>query len=135
MLTTRLFSGLALVTALAIGCSSDPTGVIIKDLNGSWTELNEGPPAGGEQWTLSTQGTAVTGSGTWSAEAGGAGTLTVSGYVRGDSVHLVAIHVVDPKLYPPQGPFVSQFNGVLASPTMLVGFATPQADDVRFKKD
>jgi len=131
MLTFKRFCGALVFTAFAVGgCGSDlSTGVIVKDLNGSWTELDQ-VPGSSEHWTLSTKDTVVTGTGTWSGEACCAGTVTVAGYVRGDSVHLLVIHVTDPKLSGgPRDPFASQFNGTLTSPTMLVG------NGVRFRKD
>jgi len=123
--------GAVLFTVCAIvGCGSDlSTGVIINDLNGSWTELDQ-VPGSSEHWTLATHDSVVTGTGTWSGEACCGGTLTVAGYVKGDSVHLLVIHVTDPKFsVGPRDPYASQFNGRLVSPTMLVG------DRVRFKKD
>src|SRR5215472_3485122 len=107
MLIKRLL-GAFVFTAVA-GCGSDlSTSVIVNDLNGSWTELDQ-VPGSSEHWTLSTQDTIVTGTGTWSGEACCGGTLTVSGYVMGDSVHLVVIHVTDPKLSAgPRDPYASQ---------------------------
>src|SRR5215475_10046107 len=130
MLTSRLFNGLALSTAFAIaGCGSDlSTGVVVNDLGGSWTRLDE-VPGSSEHWTLATHDTVVTGTGTWSGEACCGGTLTVSGYVRGDSVHLLVTHLTTPR--PPWvfDPYAVRFDGTLTSPTLLVG------DSVRFKKD
>jgi hypothetical protein len=130
MLTSRLLRGGALLFATfgIVSCGSDlSTGVIVKDLNGSWTEL--GLVIGSsEHWTLATRDTVVTGTGSWTAEACCGGTVTISGYVKGDSVHLVFIHSNDPTTLPP-GPVARQFHGTLATPTMLVG------NGVRFKKD
>src|SRR5215468_10541303 len=105
MLTSRLLRAGGLLAALAIvGCGSDlSTGVIIKDLNGSWTEL--GLVVGSSQhWTLATHDTMVTGTGTWTGEACCAGTVTVSGYVSRDSVHLVVVQKYDLSAQP-VGPY------------------------------
>jgi hypothetical protein len=113
-----------------VGCGSDLStgpGLVVKDLNGSWTQLDL-VIGSSQHWTLSTQDTIVTGTGTWSAEACCGGTLTVSGYSSGDSVHLLVLRNNDPRTGPGV-PYSWEFDGTLTSPTMLVG------DGVRFKKD
>jgi hypothetical protein len=129
MPTSRLRGVTALLSICAIAaCTSDlPTGVVVKDLAGSWTKLDE-VPGSSEHWVLSTQDTVVTGTGTWSAEACCGGTLTASGYVHGDSLHLEVTYLTDPRTGP-RDPYAAHFNGMLTSPNTLVG------DGGRFKKD
>jgi hypothetical protein len=143
MLTSKpLRSLLVLAACTAIGCTSDlSTGAPAthpddlngplhpQDLTGSWTAVGE-VPGSSEHWTLATADTGVSGTGTWTGEACCAGTLSIAGFVSGDSVHLAVTHVVAVGAQLPRDPFVTAFHGILASPTSLVGI-----DGQRFKKD
>jgi hypothetical protein len=96
---------------------------ILRDAPGTW-EAPRVVPGSGEDWTLVLTGTDVTGNGTWSGEACCSGTVSITGVVRGDSLHL---DVVYRQTQPPNtliGPRFVQIDGVLATPTDLVGIAT-----------
>jgi hypothetical protein len=120
----RSKSLLAFAICAVLGCGSDLSTSTIPlvgtDLNGSWTQLGN-VPGSSEQWTLSTADTVVSGTGSWTGEACCAGTLTVSGYMSRDSVHLFITHQVTAAANLPRDPFQTQFHGVLQSPTLLVG--------------
>jgi len=120
-----LASAGAAIALFALGCGRDttsPRAEILRDAPGTW----EAPftiPGSGEEWTLSLSGTDVTGSGTWSGEACCSGTVSITGNVRGDSLHL---DVVYRQTQPPTsviGPRFLQIDAVLDAPTDLVGIA------------
>lgn len=109
----------------ALGCGRDATspGVeILRDAAGTW-QAPISVPGSGEQWTLSLSGKDVTGSGTWSGEACCSGTVSITGTVRGDSLHLDVVYRQTQPLNAVIGPRFVQIDGVLDTPTHLVGIA------------
>ena len=80
-------------------------------------------PGSGELWTLTVQGSAITGTGSWSGEACCAGTLSLTGTISGDSIHLDLTFVVTSSANP-RAPFHERFDGALTSPTVLRGTVT-----------
>ena len=116
-----------LYIVLLAACSSDGvTTPTPATLNGTWHHVraqNE-PPGFFRQFTLTVSGTTLTGSGTWSGEAGPQGTLTVTGSINGDSIHLDLLFTVTIPT-PGQG-FVQHFDGRLSSPTDLIGTITAE---------
>ena len=110
---------------VALGCGRDSTspGVeILRDAAGTWAAPFS-IAGSGEQWTLSLSGTEVTGSGTWSGEACCSGTVSITGAVRGDSLHLDVVYRQTQPPNPVIGPRFVQIDGVLDTPTDLVGIA------------
>ena len=110
----------------ALGCGHDTTSPaveILRDAPGMWVAPLV-VAGSGEGWTLSLSGSAVTGDGTWEGEACCSGTVSITGTVRGDSLHL---DVVYRQTEPPNaviGPRFVQIDAVLDTPTDLVGIAT-----------
>jgi hypothetical protein len=110
----------------ALGCSHDttsPSVELLRDAPGTWVAPFS-VPGSGEGWTLSLSGTDITGDGTWSGEACCSGTVSITGTVRGDSLHL---DVVYRQTNPPTaiiGPRFVQIDAVLDTPTDLVGIGT-----------
>jgi hypothetical protein len=80
----RLVMSVLLVSAVASACSStlEPA-----TLDGKWTQTST-VPGNSFDMTLATSGLNVSGSGEWCGEALGCGTLTVTGAVNGDAIHL-----------------------------------------------
>jgi hypothetical protein len=81
-------AAVALLPAGALGgCGADLGPVSPAKLGGTWITPNE-VPGSSTVWTLSVNGTAVTGTGTWSGEACCGGTIAISGAVTNDEVIL-----------------------------------------------
>jgi len=117
---------LALLTiCLAAACSGDLIAPTRENLQGRWSALDE-VPGSGENWDLTVQASTVTGTGTWSGEACCAGTLSLSGAIAGDSIHL-DLTVVTTTSATPRAPFHKHFDGALTSRTILRG--TVRYDD------
>ena len=86
----RLFSVavVALLPAVAlVGCGADSGPLSPTTLSGTWITPNE-VPGSSTVWTLSVNGSTVTGTGTWSGEACCSGTIAISGAVTNDEVIL-----------------------------------------------
>ena len=116
----RLFAALS-IACVAIGCGDNPIAPSAKTLDGTWAALDE-VPGSGEQWTLDVQGSSVSGTGSWSGEACCVGTLSVTGTIGGDSVHLDLSYVTSSNQT--QRAFHKRFDGALTSRTMLRGVVT-----------
>src|SRR4051794_30909755 len=84
VVAAMLFAGLA---ASACGGATAPRADLARDLPGTWS-APFAIAGSGETWTLSVTGTAVMGTGWWSGEARGAGPVSITGVLRGDSLHL-----------------------------------------------
>src|SRR3982074_3153942 len=80
----RLVMSVLLLGAAVAACSGtlDPAMVA-----GNWSKL-EAIPGNSVNLTLATSGSTISGTGNWCGEALGCGTLTVSGAVVGDAIHL-----------------------------------------------
>lgn len=90
-----------------------------RDLPGTW--MAPFTVAGsGERWTLALSDTVVSGTGTWSGEACCSGTVSVTGLLRGDSVHLALVYIqtVPDRGVPPRTAYV---DGVVDRPIDLEG--------------
>lgn len=116
----------ATCSLLSLGCGRDATSPaveLLRDVPGTWV-APLAVPGSGEGWTLSLSGTDVVGDGTWEGEACCSGTVSITGTIRGDSLHM---DVVYRQTAPPPGlagPRFLQIDGVLDTPTDLVGIAT-----------
>jgi hypothetical protein len=108
-----------------MGCSGDLVAPSAKTLQGSWAAMDE-VPGSGELWDLSVQGSSISGTGSWSGEACCAGTISLTGAIAGDSIHLDLTFVVTSSANP-RAPFHQHFDGALISRTVLRG--TVRNDD------
>lgn len=107
------------VASLAIACGSDLLAPTADRLQGTWAATDE-VPGSGEAWNLTVQGSAISGTGSWSGEACCSGTISLVGTIVGDSIHIDLTFV---KTNPPPTSQHSQehFDGVLESATVLRG--------------
>jgi hypothetical protein len=116
--------GLFILVLLA-ACSSDevtrPTPTV---LDGSWHHVRaaDEPPGFFRQFTLTLSGTTLSGSGTWTGEAGPQGTVAVTGTVSGSDIHLDLVFTVT--VPTPGLAYVQHFDGRLSSPTDMIGTVT-----------
>lgn len=115
----------AFALVAAIGCKTS-TEVTAAGIRGQWSRLDGlNPYRFSEVWNLSTSGTAISGTGTWSGEACCDGTVSIAGSFDGNSVHVsVNLVTTDGALLPPRH---YRFDGARVAPGMMVGVAT--ADD------
>ena len=113
------------VACLAAACTGDLIAPTAQNLQGRWATVNQ-IPGSGEGWDLSVQGSAITGTGSWSGEACCAGTLSLVGTIAGDSIHL-DLTVVTTTSANPRAPYHKYFDGALTSRTVLQG--TVRYDD------
>ena len=120
---TRL--GILCAACLVVGCSGNLVAPSAKTLQGSWAAMDE-VPGSGELWDLSVQGSSISGTGSWSGEACCAGTISLTGAIAGDSIHLDLTFVVTSSANP-RAPFHQHFDGALTSRSMLRG--TVRNDD------
>ena len=108
---------------LAMACGgSDLLAPTAERLQGRWAAVND-IPGSGESWDLTVQGSAISGTGNWSGEACCAGTLSLTGTIAGDSIHVDLTFVVTSSANP-RAPFHSHFDGALTSRTVLRGIVT-----------
>ena len=79
-----------------------------------------GVAGSGEQWTLALSGAVVSGTGTWSGEACCSGTVSLTGLLSGDSVHLDLVYA---QTAPDRGvpPQTAHIDGVIDRPIDLMG--------------
>jgi hypothetical protein len=107
------------LAALLIGAAScaDSLAPSAATLDGSWGVQGE-VPGSSERWDLTVHGNTISGTGSWTGEACCAGTLTVSGSIARDSVHVQVTFTGAPVAS------TYYFDGALASRTQLVGTAT-----------
>jgi hypothetical protein len=83
-----VFAGFA--TLALAGCGDTATGPFVptaSSLNGDWQRTLQ-VPGNSERWLLTLTGTSIAAGGSWSGEACCGGTVTGSGSVAGDSIHL-----------------------------------------------
>ena len=114
------------IACLAAACGgSDLLAPTPENLQGRWATVNQ-IPGSGEGWDLSVQGSAITGTGSWSGEACCSGTLSLLGTIVGDSIHL-DLTVVTTNSATPRAPFHKFFDGALTSRNVLQG--TVRYDD------
>jgi len=113
--------GLALlfIICLAACAGSDFVTPTPETLGGHWATVND-IPGSGESWDLTVQAAAITGTGSWSGEACCAGTLSLTGTIVGDSIHL-DLTVVTTNSASPRDPYHKHFDGALTSRTVLRG--------------
>ena len=109
---------LALLLFTAASCA-DSLAPSAATLDGSWSVQNE-VPGSSEVWNLAVSGDTISGEGSWTGEACCSGTLTVSGNIVHDSVHVQVVFAGGP-LGRANTYF---FVGALASRTELVGTST-----------
>jgi len=110
---------------LVAACGNDLVSPSAETLQGSWAAMDE-VPGSGEIWDLTVQGTSISGTGGWTGEACCAGTISLTGAISGDSVHLDLTFVVTSSASP-RAPFHEHFDGALTSRTVLRG--TVRNDD------
>jgi outer membrane protein assembly factor BamB len=93
----------------------------IRDLPGTWM-APFAVPGSDERWTLALSGEVVSGTGTWSGEACCSGTVSLTGLLRGDSVHLDLVYT---QTAPDRGlpPRAVHIDAVIDRPIDLVGVA------------
>lgn len=116
----RLMLAVGLVTVAACS-SSDITNsnTVAADLRGTWTQTGLG--AGSRVFTLQVVGTTVTGTGSYSIEAGASGTLTVTGSISGTNIMLNLAQDNDVTFH---------LNATLATPHTLTGSLFTTGDPV-----
>ena len=110
------------IACLSMACGGDLLAPTAATLQGRWSAVSE-IPGSGESWDLSVQESAITGTGTWSGEACCAGTLSLTGTIVGDSIHL-DLAVVTTISATPRAPSHKHFDGALTSRTVLRGTVT-----------
>jgi hypothetical protein len=120
---TRL--GILGAACLLMGCSSDLVAPSAQTLQGSWEVMDE-VPGSGQIWNLTVQGTSISGTGGWTGEACCSGSLSLTGAISGDSIHVDLTFVVENSANP-RPPFHEHFDGALRSRTELRG--TVRNDD------
>jgi len=104
---------------IVAACSGDLVAPSAKTLQGNWAAMDE-VPGSGQLWDLSVQGTSINGTGSWSGEACCAGTISLTGTIAGDSIHVDLTFVVTSSASPRE-PFHQHFDGALISRTVLRG--------------
>lgn len=116
---------LLFLASLPMACGGDLIAPSATTLQGRWATVNE-IPGSGESWDLTVHGSAIDGTGSWSGEACCAGTLTLTGAISGDSIHL-DLTVTTTASATPRAPFHKHFDGALTSRNVLQG--TVKYDD------
>jgi hypothetical protein len=130
---TALAVALAGIWSAGCGDSAQPVAAPPTVLNGTWRQLGE-VPGSSEIWTLTVSGAAITGIGTWTAEACCGGTTAITGSVDDNGVHLDITPVSQvgglPGGHPP-----SHFDAALVAPTLMQGaFAGAAGHLVQFQR-
>jgi hypothetical protein len=135
MMRFRLASlALAFFVMRAAGCSDSTRSTVPTTvLNGMWQELGQ-VVGSSEVWTLMLSGSAIAGTGTWTAEACCGGTLAITGTVDDNGVHLDIAPVSQvggaPGAHPP-----AHFDGTLLSARLLQGMFGGDAErQVQFQR-
>lgn len=117
----NMYRRLALLgTLLVLGCS-DSMSTLPSAVYGVWTH-DFGFPGSSLNFTLSTQGNAIAGHGTWTGEACCAGTVTISGSVAADVVTLDLDFTSTSGGNVP--PYTEHFEGRLVAPNLVSGVMT-----------
>jgi hypothetical protein len=106
----------------AVGCGSDTIIPSTATLNGTWIRPNQ-VPGSHETWTLAVTGNTVAGTGDWSGEACCGGTITITGGITNDGVHLDLTFATTQGN--PRPDFHERFDGTLVSQNVLEGVLTP----------
>lgn len=90
-----------------------------RDLPGTWM-APFGVAGSDERWTLALSGAVVSGTGTWSGEACCSGTVSLTGLLSGDSVHLDLVYTqtAPDRSVPPR---TAHIDGVIDRPIDLMG--------------
>ena len=125
MRARRLFLLLGVLLATACSGLTGPG-----YLAGTWTQGGTFP-GNSLQFTLNTDGDAVSGSGTWSGEACCDGTVTITGTVSGNDVTLSLLFVTRGGGLPPR---TSQFTGKVMVGGTMVGVFGSGSDSVVFHR-
>lgn len=120
---------LAAATLLGAACSSDtatsppPTDHAVQ---GSWEEDTNGGLSPGNSFAvaLNESSGVVSGTGSFTGEAGPFGTLAVSGTIVDDSLHLRIVFVANPTTFPQLAPDTAQFAGALIDANHIQGQLT-----------
>jgi hypothetical protein len=103
---------IALTAAQSCGSNSEPTGPLgTTDLAGTWAE-QIGVPGASYVISLTVSDTSVTGTGTFSIEAGANGTMTVSGVVHDSTSQLLIVTSIGQRQH---------FNGMLMDRDTMSG--------------
>jgi hypothetical protein len=111
----------ALVPAVA-ACGSDTAPVSATTLAGTWIAPNE-VPGSSYRWTLTVNGDAVAGTGTWSGEACCGGLIAISGgVVNGDVLLDVTVSTTTGAVLGP--PVHYRFDGPFPTANVLQGTIT-----------
>lgn len=114
---------LSILCAACLACSGgDLLTPTPETLQGRWAAVSE-IPGSGESWDLTVQKSDITGTGSWSGEACCSGTLSLTGTIVGDSIHL-DLTVVTTNSATPRAPFRKHFDGALTSRSVLQGTVT-----------
>jgi hypothetical protein len=126
-LVSLLAFSLAAVVVSCSGGSLTDSQSVARELNGTWSELFT-IPGSSLVITLATHDTTVSGTGTYSNEAGPSGTMACTGTISGNAIDLDV--VFDDR-------HVMHFTGELSSPTRLLGIwhSTPMGDPVNIEFD
>jgi hypothetical protein len=126
------------VAALLIGGSgvacSNTLAPTASTLNDTWMRLDE-VAGSSERWNLVVHGSSISGAGTWTGEACCDGTLTLSGTISHDSIHVDVARVANGG--PTSANGHEQFDGILVSRGLLQGMASFEngpADAERLQK-
>lgn len=120
----------AMLGVLGSACAGgSPTSVhdLRTELPGTWAEVfDPAPPGISRQFALAVQDSTVSGTGTYTGEAIEGGTIAVTGFIAGSTVHL------DLAFTPQSGGTAAMyhFNGQLSGPNTLSGAWWSTSDPV-----
>lgn len=112
------------IAAMVLAPSCNGTAVAPSALAGQWSHVRAAaePPGFFQSFTLSVSDTTLSGTGTYQGEAGPSGTIDVTGFVSGSSVHLnFVFHQTLPATAPD---YTGSFDGRATSANDLVGTST-----------
>jgi hypothetical protein len=129
-----LYLGGLFAAGALLGCGGDVFAPSASTLNGTWVRLND-IPGSGERWNLTVHGSTISGSGTWTGEACCEGTLTLTGTIVLDSIHVdVTLVTTAPTA---DRSFHEHFDGALLSRNLLRGLGSVEngpSGEVRFQR-
>ena len=126
-ITAVLLACILAGTACSAGDSMQSTPPAVDhDAQGSWGQNNGGAVIPGSSFVmaLSESSGAITGSGSFAGEAAPYGSLSVSGAVANDSLHLRIIYVYEPHVFPQLQPDTATFVGRLTNRDQIDGMLT-----------
>ncbi len=124
-----LVASLIVATACSGSESTQPIRPADHDAQGSWGQ-NTGTvlvPGNSFLIAMTESSGAIAGTGSFAGEAGPYGSLSVSGAVAGDSLHLTIIFVYEPHVFPQLQPDTAQFVGRLTNRDQIDGLLTRRA--------